>query len=375
MEVHGFCDPKFDAVREAMVQNFEQHGDVGASVALTLEGEFVCDLWAGVTSEGGTDPWEEDTLVNVWSTTKTMAALCALVLSDRGLLDLQAPVAKYWPEFAQNGKEQVLVSHCLAHSAGLSGLDDIIPNETLYDWDAMCRLLAEQAPWWPPGTASGYHAITQGHLIGEVIRRITGRTLGQFFAQDIAEPLNADFHIGTPEHVFDRIATLSPPGAEGLPADLDEDSVAARTFRSPAPVAEAAMTKGWRTAEIPAANGHGNARSVVRAQTPVANGGKAFGVELLSPEGAARALELQIEGDDLVLGVPSRFGMGYGLSSPDFPMGPNPNTGFWGGWGGSTIVVDQDARLCCSYVMNKMQPGVLGDPRGFGILQAAYASL
>ena len=118
MEVHGFCDPKFDAVREAMVQNFEQHGDVGASVALTLEGEFVCDLWAGVTSEGGTDPWKEDTLVNVWSTTKTMAALCALVLSDRGLLDLQAPVAKYWPEFAQNGKEQVLVSHCLAHSAG-----------------------------------------------------------------------------------------------------------------------------------------------------------------------------------------------------------------------------------------------------------------
>ena len=135
------------------------------------------------------------------------------------------------------------------------------------------------------------------------------------------------------------------------------------------------MTKDWRTAEIPAANGHGNARSVVRAQTPVANDGKAFGVELLSPEGAARALELQIEGDDLVLGVPSRFGMGYGLSSPDFPMGPNPNTGFWGGWGGSTIVVDQDARLCCSYVMNKMQPGVLGDPRGFGILQAAYASL
>ena len=177
MEVHGLCDPKFDAVREAMVQNFEQHGDVGATVALTLEGEFVCDLWAGVTSEGGTDPWKEDTLVNVWSTTKTMAALCALVLSDRGLLDLQAPVAKYWPEFAQNGKEQVLVSHCLAHSAGLSGLDDIIPNETLYDWDAMCQLLAEQAPWWPPGTASGYHAITQGHLIGEVVRRITGRTL------------------------------------------------------------------------------------------------------------------------------------------------------------------------------------------------------
>ena len=201
-----------------------------------------------------------------------------------------------------------------------------------------------------------------------------GRTLGQFFAQDIAEPLNADFHIGTPEHVFDRIAMLSPPGAEGLPADLGEDSVAARTFRSPAPVAEAAMTKGWRTAEIPAANGHGNARSVVRAQTPVAMAAKRSVSSCCHPRVPRKPSSCRSKAMISYWAFPAGSAWVMALA-PDFPMGPNPNTGFWGGWGGSTIVVDQDARLCCSYVMNKMQPGVLGDPRGFGILQAAYASL
>lgn len=375
MEIHGHCDPQFAQVRDSFIENFEVHGDLGASVAITLEGEFVVDLWAGHKNAAKTEAWEEHTLVNVWSTTKTMAALCALVLSDRGAIDLQAPAAEYWPEFAQNGKEDVKVSHFLSHSAGLSGLDRAVSQGDLYDWDLICTALAEQAPWWSPGSASGYHAITQGYLIGEIVRRVTGRSLGQFFADEIAGPMGADFWIGTPEAIFDRIADLIPPGTDALPSGLAEDSVAARTFLSPPVVAEAAMTKGWRQAEIPAANGHGNARSVVRAQTALANGGQAFGVELLSKAGAARALELQIEGEDLVLGVPSRFGMGYGLSAPDFPMGPNERIGFWGGWGGSTIVIDQDAHLCCSYVMNKMFPGVLGDTRGFNLLQAAYGSL
>lgn len=375
LNIHGHCDEAFAPVRDAFIENFEAHGDLGASCAITLEGEFVVDLWAGHKDPARTEPWQEDTLVNVWSTTKTMAALCALLLSDRGELDLTAPAAQYWPEFAQNGKEHVLVSHFLSHSAGLSGLDRQVSQEELYNWDLICSLLAEQAPWWPPGSASGYHATTQGYLIGEIVRRVSGRSLGQYFADEIAGPLGADFWIGTPATVFDRIAELVPPGADALPSGLDADSVAAKTFSSPPVVAETAMTEGWRTAEIPAANGHGNARSVVRAQTALANGGQAFGVELLSKEGAARALELQIEGDDLVLGVPSRFGMGYGISSPDFPMGPNERIGFWGGWGGSTIVIDQDAHLCCSYVMNKMFPGVLGDTRGFNLLQAAYASI
>ncbi len=375
-EIHGFCDEKFSAVRDAFANNFAEKGEVGASVALTVEGEYVVDLWGGHRDRAQSQPWEEDTIVNVYSTTKTMAALCALVLADRGEIDFNAPVAKYWPEFAQNGKENVQVRHFMSHSAGLSGMDEPMVGEDIYDWDKMVDALARQAPWWEPGSASGYHALTQGHLIGEVVRRVTGKSLGQFFQSDIAQPLGADFYIGTPEAHFGRIGELIPPTA-GLAEQTggDADSISARTFKNPAANANLSGTSGWRKAEIPAANGHGNARSVVRAQTAVANGGTAFGVELLSSEGARRIFDEQTSGKDLVLGVPIRFGMGYGLTSPLMPMGPNEHIAYWGGWGGSTIVVDQDAHLCASYVMNKMFTGLLGDTRGFALLQAAYASL
>lgn len=375
-EIHGFCDEKFSAVRDAFAKNFEEKDEVGASVALTVEGEFVVDLWAGYKNADGTEPWEEDTIVNVYSTTKTMAALCALVLSDRGELDFYAPVSTYWPEFAQNGKEKVEVRHFMSHSAGLSGMDEPMRGDDLYDWDKMVEALARQAPWWEPGSASGYHALTQGHLIGEVVRRITGKSLGAFFQSEIAEPLAADFHIGTGEQHFDRIGELIPPTQNiGEQTGGDADSIAARTFKNPAANAKVSGTPGWRKAEIPAANGHGNARSVVRAQTPVANGGSAFGVDLLSAEGAARIFDEQTNGKDLALGVPMRFGMGYGLTGDQVPMGPNEHIAYWGGWGGSTIVADQDAHLCMSYVMNKMFAGLLGDTRGFSLLQAAYRSL
>lgn len=374
--IHGYCDEKFSAVRDAFASNFEEKGEVGASVALTVEGEYVVDLWGGHKDAAGTQAWQEDTIVNVYSTTKTMAALCALVLADRGELDLYAPVAKYWPEFAQNGKDGVEVRHFMSHSAGLSGMDEPMRGADLYDWDNVVGALARQAPWWTPGTASGYHALTQGHLIGEVVRRITGKSLGTFFASDIAEPLGADFHIGTGEEHFARIGELIPPENNVAQSpEVDADSISARTFRNPAADASLSGTPGWRKAEIPAANGHGNARSVVRAQTAVANGGSAFGVELLSAAGARRIFDEQTNGQDLVLGVPLRFGMGYGLTSELMPMGPNEHIAYWGGWGGSTIVVDQDVHLCMSYVMNRMFAGLLGDTRGFSLLQAAYVSL
>jgi len=377
VEVQGRCDERFSAVADAFARNFADHGDVGACAAVSLEGEMIVDLWGGYRDRDRRLPWQEDTIVNVYSTTKTMTALCALVLADRGQLDFYAPVAHYWPEFAQHGKEQIQVRHLMSHSAGLSGMDEACAGDVINDWDYVVAALARQAPWWEPGTASGYHAITQGHLIGEVVRRITGRSLGTFFAEDIAGPLQADFHIGTDEPHFARIAELIPPtqnhAAESL--DADSRSISAKTFRNPAVVASDAATPGWRKAEIPAANGHGNARSVVRAQTPIANGGQAFGVELLSPAGVSVIFDEQTYGKDLVLGETLRFGMGYGLTSSHMPMGPNERIAYWGGWGGSTIVVDQDAHLCVSYVMNKMSPGALGDPRGFGILQAAYASL
>jgi CubicO group peptidase (beta-lactamase class C family) len=373
-DVHGECHERFAPVREAFRKNFLERNEVGASVAVSIEGELVVDLWGGHRDAARSLPWERDTIVNVYSTTKTMAALCALMLADRGELDLYAPVSRYWPEYAQNGKAATEVRHFLSHSAGLSGMDEPMRSEDLYDWDRMVDALARQAPWWEPGTASGYHALTQGYLIGEVVRRITGQSLGRFFATEIAGPLGADFHIGTGIEHFPRIGELVPPPS-GPAQDLPADTIAGRTFANPLAKATVSGTPGWRQAEIPAANGHGNARSVVRVQTLVANGGSAFGKSLMSPAGCARVFDEQSFGKDLVLGVPVRFGMGYGLTSDQMPMGPNPHIAYWGGWGGSTVVVDQDARMCVSYVMNRMEGSLMGDLRGFSLTQAVYQSL
>jgi CubicO group peptidase (beta-lactamase class C family) len=374
VDIHGRCDSRFAKVRDAFEKNFREHGDIGASVAVSLEGEMVVDLWGGFRDEARSKPWEENTIVNVYSSTKTMAALCMLLLADRGEVDLYAPVIRYWPEFGQNGKEKVEVRHFLSHSAGLSGMDEVFSTEAFYHWDSVVEALARQRPWWEPGTRSGYHAITQGHLIGEVVRRVSGQSIGAFFRDQVASPLNADFHIGTSESEFDRIGELIPPPVQPA-AQVATDSIAARTFANPRVDAAESRTRGWRMAEIPAANGHGNARSIVRAQTAMANGGIAFGKRLMSEAGTRRIFDKQLNSEDLVLGVPILFGMGYGISTPDFPMGPNPHVAFWGGWGGSTVVVDQDARVCVSYVMNRMESGLMGDPRGFGITQAVYQSL
>lgn len=373
MTIHGFCDPRFEPVKAAFQGNFAKYADVGASVAVTHEGEFVVDLWGGHLDAGRKQSWREDTIVNVWSSTKPMSAMCLLLLADRGEVDLYAPASKYWPEFAQNGKAGVEVRHFLSHSAGLSGMDEPVQGDALYDWEWMTKALARQAPWWAPGTQSGYHAVTQGHLIGEIVRRVTGQSIGNFFRQEIAQPLGADFHIGTPDSAEPRIGNLIPPPR--AIATPDDGSISSRTFANPRADVAATRTQAWRAAEIPAANGHGNARSIVRAQTAMANGGSAFGKTIMSEAGARRIFDTQSDGEDLVLGVPLVFGMGYGLSTQAFPIGPNKHTAYWGGYGGSTVVVDQDARLCVSYVMNRMESGVLGDRRGFGLLQAAYASL
>jgi len=370
--IHGLCDPRFAAVKTAFETNFSEHGDLGASVAITLNGEFVVDLWGGHVDEERTDPWQEDTLVNVWSSTKTMAAMSLLLLADRGEVDLHAPAAKYWPEFAANGKETIEVRNFLSHSAGLSGIDEKVEGNKLYDWEWMTSALARQAPWWEPGTQSGYHALTQGHLIGEIVRRVTGQSIGNFFRQEIAEPTGADFHIGAEEALDTRIGNLVPPPSGPAP---DPDSIAGRTFANPGVDATEPRKRAWRAAEIPAANGQGNARSIVRAQTAMANGGQAFGKTIMSEAGTRRVFEKQSEGVDLVLGVPLTFGMGYGLNGAFTPISPNPNTCFWGGYGGSSVIVDQDARLCFSYVMNKMESGLLGDPRGFGLAAAMYMSM
>jgi CubicO group peptidase (beta-lactamase class C family) len=375
VEIQGHCDPRFSAVKDVLAASIESGTDIGASFAAYINGERVVDIWAGHLDLEQSKPWQEDTLVNVYSTTKTMSFLCAMLLAEQGRLDFEANVSDYWPEFAQNGKESIKVWHLMNHAAGLSGTDEPLEGEDLYDWAKVISALEQQAPWWEPGSATGYHALTQGYLIGEVVRRITGKSIGQFFGSEIAGPLQADFYIGVPESEFPRIGDLFPPGGDAaLGQGGDSDTIAARTFRYPATTALTSRTTGWRTAEIPAANGHGNARSVAKIHSVLANKGQSHGVRLFSEDLARQVMDVRIEGTDMALGVPMAFGLGFGVNTAKL-LSPNPNTCFWGGWGGSLALIDQDAGMSMSYVMNKMDVGLTGDVRSYNLVQAMYAAL
>ena len=374
-EIHGTVAPGFESVRDAFAANWEHHGEVGASVSATIGGETVVDLWGGTaTYDDGEREWSEDTIINVWSTTKTMSFLCCLMLADRGELDLYAPVAEYWPEFAANGKAEVATRHIMSHTAGLSGWDEPLDMTDLLDHDKLVGLHAAQAPWWEPGSQSGYHAISQGYLLGEIVKRVSGKSLGTFFADEFTGPLGADFHIGIgPEH-DGRIAHVIPPD-QNLGADVENPpAMALKTLANPPMDAAYSSTPEWRRAEVPAAGGHGNARSVAAIHTLTANGGSVNGTEYISPEGLDRIFDVQAEGVDQVLGVDMKLGMGFGLPSPMLPV-PNPRTCYWGGWGGSLAIIDTEATLSYSYVMNKMGDGTTGDLRGAGPLMALYMAL
>ncbi len=371
-EIEGTWDPRFGAVVDALSSSLDAGTDVGASVAVLVDGQPVVDVWGGYVDEAHSSPWKQDTLTNVWSTTKTMTFLCALMLADRGELDFYAPVAEYWPEFGAAGKEGIQVRHLMGHTAGLPGWSEPLRSEELADWDRCTSLLAAQESWWEPGTASGYHAVTQGYLIGEVVRRITGDTIGTWFAREVAGPLGADFHIGLPESEDTRVSFVIPPP----PMDLDSftpSEIAIRAMTNPLLDATYPQHAWWRRAEIPAANGHGNAMSVALVQSVIAGSGEARGVRLLSEKGCEPIFDEQADGIDLVLGLPNRFGMGYGLSTEMMPIGPRAC--YWGGYGGSLIVMDLEAKLTVCYVMNRMDNGLQGDFRGATIMLAAAAAL
>ena len=376
VEVHGTCAEQFAAVRDELGRQLASGEELGASIVIDVGGETVVDLWGGHRDEARTSPWTRDTITNVWSSTKTVTNLAALMLVDRGLLDVDAPVARYWPEFAANGKGAIEVRHLLSHTSGVSGWEQPVTVEDMYDWDNSTARLAAQAPWWEPGTASGYHALNQGHLIGEVIRRITGKSLKRFVADEIAGPLGADFQIGAAEKDWDRIAPVVPPPP--LPFDMatmDAASPAVRTLTGPSADAAAANTPGWRLADIGAANGHGNARSVARIMSALALGGESNGVRVLSPATIDLIFEQQSDGIDLVLGVPLRFGIGYGLPKPEtIPYLPDERICFWGGWGGSFIAMDMGRGMTISYMMNKMGPGIIGSDRAEAYARAIYGS-
>ncbi len=376
-DLQGTCDPRFDGLRAALQANIDSGEDLGASFVIDVDGEILVDLWGGYRDLDHTRPWDEHTITNVWSTTKTVTALAALMLVDRGLLDVHAPVARYWPEFAAAGKGHVEVRHLLAHTSGVSGLDQPAAVEDLYDWEKATARYAAQAPWWEPGTASGYHAINYGHLIGEVVRRVTGKSLKRFVAEEIAGPLGADFQIGAARGDWGRIADVVPPPP--LPFDLEALGPMhpmVRTFTGPGFGAEVANTPGWRGADIGGGNGHSNARGVARIISAIPRGGTVDGVRLLGPDTIELIFEEQAHGTDVVLGIPLRWGIGFGLPEAEtLPEIPQEKICFWGGWGGSMIIMDLGRRLTISYMMNKMGAGIIGSERSAAYLRLVYDAL
>jgi CubicO group peptidase (beta-lactamase class C family) len=386
VDVEGTCEPGFEPVAAAFAENFRSRGDIGAAACVIVDGRRVVDVWGGHAAPG--TPWQRDTIVNVWSSTKGVVALAVQMLVDRGQLDLDTPVATYWPEFAAGGKAEIPVRYLLSHRAGLSGARAPLTVEDLSDWDKVVAALAASEPWWTPGTASGYHALTFGYLVGEVVRRISDRSVGRFVADEIAGPLGADVKIGLVDSDIARCATLTmdapPPDSANAAmfAQLDPAVLAALANPSMAPPAAAdiANAEAWRRAEIPAANGHATATGLATVYAVLAQEGEHAGVRLLSPEAAERIREGQGRGVDLVLGLgnaglPNEWALGVILSGPEGIYGPNPRSFGHSGFGGSFGMADPEARLAIGYVMNHMGNNLSGDPRQVALTEATYACL
>ncbi|WP_432179404.1 serine hydrolase domain-containing protein [Streptomyces sp. NBC_00063] len=381
--IQGHCDARFDAVRAAFEENFDEREELGAAVTVLVDGAPVVDLWGGCADAARTRAWERDTVVNVWSTTKGPTALCAHILIDRGLLDPDAPVATYWPEFAAAGKEGVLVRHLLSHRAGLAGLREPHSLEQLFDWQLTTSRLAAQEPWWEPGSVSGYHALTYGFLVGEVVRRVSGLLPGAFLEREVTGPLGIDFTIGLPDKEAGRAAELVHPRAQATSeqaaifAQLAPAALAALT--NPIAGASEANTPAWRAAEIPAANGHGTARAVAALYAIVAGKGRLGDRQILSPEGAERIREGQGSCRDLVLGAgfthETELGLGLWLSGPNGSYGPNPRAVGHDGFGGSFGSADPESGVAIGYVMNRMGPHIADDPRKMALISAVYDAL
>ncbi|KAL1622944.1 hypothetical protein SLS56_008552 [Neofusicoccum ribis] len=378
-KVQGTCDARFKEV-EKVLQGFLDSGDeLGLSFVVNIDGEDVVDLWGGYADQAKTREWEKDTITTVWSTSKTIVSLAVLMLIDRGLISPYDKVSKHWPEFGTNGKEDIEVRRLISHMSGVSGWDSDMAIEDLYDLPKSTALLAKQAPWWMPGTQSGYHSITMGHLNGELVRRVTGKTLGEFIADEIAAPLAADFRLGAKEEDWSRVAEIIPPPALGAPPPgvMDPGSVAMKTLGNPPMDASVANTDAWRRAEVPAANGHANARGVARMLSAIANGGQVGGTRLLSPKTIDLIFEEQFKGTDLVLGKQIRLGIGYGLSWNESIASwlPEGRLCFWGGWGGSLGIVDVDRKVTISFVMNKMAMSAFGSDCGKAAVAAVYKAI
>ena len=381
--IEGTCDSRFEQVREAFAENFVSRRETGASISIALDGRMVVDLWGGWADKARTRPWTRDTIVNVYSTTKGLTAICAHRLAAEGRLDLDTPVAKHWPEFGANGKQRIAVRALLNHRAGLPAIRKPLVPEDLYDWQTMTDALAAEEPWWEPGTKHGYHALTFGYLVGEVIRRITGKSVGSYFRDEIVTPLKIDAHIGLEARDDGRVAEMigAPPPAPGefnlfAEAAKHPESVTAKTFMNPLVLSMAKVnSREWRGAEIPAANGHTNGRALARLYGAMARGGEVDGVRVVEAREISACHTEESRGPDAVLLIPTRFSAGFMLSQPGEEMGPSARAFGHPGAGGSLGFADPDAKIGFGYAMNRMGGGILLDPRAKALIAAVYASL
>jgi CubicO group peptidase (beta-lactamase class C family) len=378
VEVRGECDARFAPVREAFADGFTRDTELGASLGVVVEGRSVVDLWGGWADDARERRWERDTIACVFSCTKGLAAIALLMLVDRGVVDLDEPVARWWPEFAAAGKEQLPVRFLLTHQAGLAAIERPLPFGSLSNWDLMVDALAEQAPWWEPGTAHGYHGVTFGHLVGEVVRRADGRTLGAFMRDEVTGPLGVECFVGLPAAEDHRTAEMTieypKPGERTFFSQWGPDDLGPKAFGNPPDcnVIEHTNSRAFRGAEIPAANGHGNARALATVYDALGAG------RLLSPGLVDEAGRVHVDGPDVVMGLPTRFGLGFEITAPDaaFSFGPGPRTFGHNGSGGSLGFLDPDAGVAFGYVMNRMAwTERRDDARWFPVLDALYACL
>ena len=391
--VGGSCADDFAAVREEFDRNFAERGEVGASVSVTVDGETVVDLWGGVADPATGRPWERDTIGIVWSCTKGAVALCAHMLVSRGQLDLDAFVPEYWPEFAKNGKERVTVRMLLAHQAGLAAIRDPLPEPGLLDWDLVVDMLAAQEPLWPPGTQHGYHALTYGHVVGEIVRRISGRSLGSFFRDEVADPLGLDFWIGMPAEHDERVAPIIPVEPPAAQDEVSEFFAKAMADPTSIPALVALNSGGMLFpgvidrrevygAEIPAANGIANARALAAMYRPLALGGSVDGVDLLDEDTLAEATRVASASSvDATLGVPTRFALGFMKAMDNRALPGNDSVLIaedafgHAGYGGSVGFADPVARMSFGYSMNKQGQGLGVNERGHALVDAVYRTL
>jgi CubicO group peptidase (beta-lactamase class C family) len=376
--VHGHVDAGFEPVQRAFAYNFERHGDVGAACSIYAAGRVVVDLWGGVTTLGGTEPYTADTLQMVASSTKGVVAIAAQILAQEGKLDFDLPVTHYWPEFAAEGKSKIPVRWLFSHRAGLAAIDRPLTLEQVYAWDPVIEALEAQPPLWKPGSTHGYHVGTYGWLAGEVIRRVTGMSVGRFVSERITTPLGAELWIGLPQSLNQRVAPLIPPAPPAGRPDvftarlMDPTTLLHRAFVNPMLLPQTLNEPAFWVAEIPAANGIGTARALSRIYAACI--GEVDGVRLLRPDTLQRALEVQSAGEDLVLGYETRYGTGFQLAFPFRPMAGDGSFGHYG-MGGSVGFAHPELGFSFAYVMNQMLPSGGIDPRPAALVEALMGCL